>query len=162
MNFKMMIKIGLLVAFTLVTGCAAKGTSFQEVTDIPKDRGLVYVYRSNSIIGSAIRYSVYADKDVVCKLIRGGYCLYYAKPGEVEFWGRTESKGSLTVDVKAGQKHYVKGSLTVGFAVGRPNLSLVEEQEAMKEIVKCKLLKSNTGEAADQKKDEAKQDEQRQ
>lgn len=160
MNFKIM-KLGLVVTFAVLTGCAASGPAFREITDIPKDKGLVYVYRPDSIIGSAIRYSVYADKDVVCKLIRGGYCLYYAKPGEVEFWGQTESKGSLTVDVKAGQKHYVKGSLTMGFAVGRPNLSLVEEQEAMKDIVDCKLLPAPTDEETNQKKDEVKQAEQK-
>jgi len=161
MNFKTMIKLGLLVTFAVITGCAASGPAFKEITDIPQDKGLVYVYRPNSIIGSAIRYSVYADQDVVCKLIRGGYCLYYAKPGEVEFWAKTESKASLTVDVKAGQKHYVKGSLSMGFAVGRPNLSLVEEQEALKDIVDCKLLNPTTGEAVAQK-DEAKQTAQKQ
>lgn len=162
MNFKTMIKIGLLVTFAALTGCAATGPAFREITDIPQDKGLVYVYRPNSIIGSAIRYSVYADKDVVCKLIRGGYCLYYAKPGEVEFWAKTESKTSLTVDVKAGQKHYVKGSLSMGFAVGRPNLSLVEEQEAMKEIVDCKLLTAPTDQPGDQKNAEVKQTAQKQ
>lgn len=159
MNFRILIKLGLLVTFTILTGCAATGPAFQKINYIPNDKGIVYVYRPNSLIGSAVRYDVYANNDLVCHLIRGGYCLYYAKPGEVEFWGKTESKGSITIDVKSGKEHYVKGSLSFGLLVGRPNFSLVEEQEAMKDINDCKLLNSPAGEAVNQKKDAVKQDE---
>ena len=49
-----------------------------------------------------------------------GYFPYYADPGELEFWAKTESTSSVTVDVKAGDTAYVRGSVGVGFFVGRP------------------------------------------
>ena len=93
-------------------------------------------------MGAAIHYDVYAGKDeVICDLVRGGYCLFYSKPGELELWGKTESRSSITVDVKAGQEHFVKGGLSLGFMVGRPNFTLIDNLIGLEEITDCKLLK---------------------
>lgn len=156
MNFNLVARYLLLLGLALTTGCAASGTPFQRVGDIPKDKGLVYVYRSNSLMGSAVRYDVHANNDVICTLVRGGYCLYYALPGELELWGQTESKGTITIDVKAGQEHYVKGSLSFGFVVGRPNLTLMQPPEALNEISECKLINGPPEESSDGKKVEQK------
>lgn len=134
-------KLLLLVPTLFLAACAASGTPFQRITDIPKDKGVVYVYRPNSIMGAAVHYDVHAANDeVICDLIRNGYCLYYAKPGELELWGKTESKSSITVDVKSGQEHFVKGGLSMGFMVGRPNFSAVDNKTALEEIAECVLL----------------------
>ncbi len=138
MRREVLIGAGMFAGVVL-GGCAASGPAFERVTDIPQDKGVIYVYRPNSIIGSAVRYDVFANDELVCNLVRGGYCLHYAKPGEVEFWGKTEAKGSITIDVKAGQEHYVKGSLSMGILLGRPNLTLVEPKDAMGDLTECKL-----------------------
>jgi len=134
-------KLFLLIPTLFLAACAASGTPFQRISDIPKDKGLVYVYRPNSIMGGAIHYDVHAANDeVVCDLIRNGYCFYYAKPGELELWGKTESKSTITVDVKAGQEHFVKGGISMGFLVGRPNFTAVDNKTALEEIAECVLL----------------------
>jgi hypothetical protein len=156
MKFNLVARYLLLLGLALTTGCAASGTPFQRIGDIPKDKGLVYVYRPNSIIGSAVRYDVHANNEVICTLVRGGYCLYYAMPGEVELWGQTESKGTITIDVKAGQEHFIKGSLSFGLVVGRPNLTLMVPPEALNEISDCKLINGPTAQSNDGKKVEQK------
>jgi hypothetical protein len=134
-------KFLFLVPMLLLAACAASGTKFQRITDIPKDKGVVYVYRPNSIMGAAVHYNVYPGTDeAICDLIRNGYCLYYSNPGELELWGKTESKSSITVDIKSGQEHFVKGGLSLGFLVGRPNFMAVDNKTGLEEIAECVLL----------------------
>jgi cell division septation protein DedD len=134
-------KLLLLVPTLFLAACAASGTPFQRITDIPKDKGVVYVYRPNSILGAAVHYDVHpGNDDVICDLIRNGYCVYYSKPGELELWGKTESRSSITIDVKSGQEHFVKGGLSMGFLVGRPNFTAVDNKTGLEEIAECVLL----------------------
>ncbi len=146
MNIIRNFAIGIILCLvaSLEFGCTtATGPAFQKISQIPQEKGLVYIYRPDSIMGAAIHYDVYAGDVKLCDLVRGGYCTYLAKPGELEIWGKTEAKGSVTVDVKAGQEHYVKGGLSVGVFVGHPNLTIVDQIVGSKEIEECKLLTVN-------------------
>jgi hypothetical protein len=127
-----------LVAMVCVMAGCASGPAFKKIDEIPQGKGLVYIYRPAGIVGSAIAYDVYAGTEKVGRLVPGGYLTYLSSPGELEIWGKTESKGSVTLDVRTGQEHYVKGSLGVGFLVGRPVITVVEPQVGQKEIQDCK------------------------
>jgi hypothetical protein len=61
----------------------------------------------------------------------------------VEIWAKTESKSSVTLDLKPGDVKYVKGTLGVGFLVGRPNLTVVSNELGANEIKGCKLIPRN-------------------
>ncbi len=65
---------------------------------------------------------------------------YYAKPGEIEFTAKTESASSVTLDVKADQTHYIKGTVGIGLFVARPHLVVVPPEVGEKEIAGCKLI----------------------
>ncbi len=127
----------LLVLISLLAGCAS-GLPFKSVTEIPQGKGLIYIYRPGSIVGSAVSYEIFAGNEKIGRLLPGGYLTYFANPGELELWGKTEAKGSITLDVKADQTQYVKGSLSVGFFVGRPVLMTVEPEVGQQEITECK------------------------
>jgi hypothetical protein len=132
-----------LVAIPLVMaqfGCASLGKSFELVTGTPSDQSVVYIYRPSSFVGGGVSYTVYSGKKAITKLYNGGYYPYVTAPGEVELWAETESKSSVTVDVKAGETKYVKGTVGVGFFIGRPNLSIVDPAVAQTEIKECKLI----------------------
>jgi hypothetical protein len=135
---KLVCAIIFLLVFPTLFSCGARGTAFQKVSVIPDAKGLVYIYRSYSVLGSAVAYSVHAGDEVVGKLHNGGYLTYMADPGELEVWGKTEARGSVTLDVVSGKEHYVKGSLGVGVVVGRPKLIVVDEETGMREIKECK------------------------
>ena len=77
---------------------------------------------------------------MVTTLRNGGYYPYIRDPGEVEIWGKTESKSSVTLDLKPGDVKYVKGTVGVGFLVGRPSLTVVNNDVGAAEIKECKLL----------------------
>lgn len=135
---------GLLVSAFLLPGCATLGPPFQKVEKIPDNMGLVYIYRPAKLMGGAIAYEVEANKVLVTHLPAGGYYPYFAKPGEIEFSAQTESKSAVTIDVKAGETYYIKGTIGIGFFVGRPHLIVVPREEGAKEIAECKLIPEET------------------
>lgn len=132
--------VALMVGLLLLGGCATLGPVYQKVATVPEGMGLVYVYRPNSFVGGAVAYDVKVGEAVVTTLHNGGYYPYLVKPGEVEFWAKTESRSAVTLDVKAGEVYYVKGTVGVGFFVGRPHLMVVPAATAEKEIAECKLI----------------------
>ena len=128
-------------------GCATLGPPFKPVVDIPAGKGLIYIYRPSSFIGGAVSYDVkLGDGTVITTLHNGGYSPFFADPGETEIWGKTESKSSLTIDVKAGQTYYVRGTVGVGFFVGRPHLLVVDNKVGVQEIAECKLIPEDKAE----------------
>jgi len=128
------------VAVLILNSCASLGPQFQKMETISNDKGLVYIYRPSSLIGGGVSYDVKVGETPVTTLHNGGYYPYFSQPGEVEFWAKTESKSSVTLDVKPGQIYYIKGTVGVGFIVGRPHLMIVESNVAEKEIAECRLI----------------------
>ncbi len=136
------VLVALLVAGAVwQAGCApVLGSAFRKIDNVPPTDGLVYVYRPSAFMGGGVAYDVKVGDNVVTTLYSGGYIPYFSKPGEVEFWARTESRSAVTVDVKPGGVYYVKGTVGVGFFVGRPHLSIVSTDLGEKEIAECKLI----------------------
>lgn len=141
------ITVALLMGLLLVGGCATLGPVYQRVATIPEGTGLVYIYRPSSFVGGGVAYDVKVGETVVTTLHNGGYYPYFVKPGEVEFWAKTESRSAVTLDVKAGEVYYVKGTVGVGFFIGRPHLMVIPPATAENEIAECKLIPEAKAEA---------------
>ena len=139
---KAKISLLLLLGVLAMTqfGCASLGKPYEPVASIASDKAVVYIYRPSSFVGAAVSYTVNAGTTPVVKLYNGGYFPYVTGPGELELWAQTESKSAVTLDLKAGDRKYVKGTLGVGFLVGRPNLTVVDTALAESEIKECKLI----------------------
>ena len=134
---------GVLLALValFLTGCASLGPVYTPVASVPQDKAVIYIYRSPSFVGGAVSYDVHdGENGVVTSLPNGGYYPYIRSPGEVEIWAKTESKSSVTLDLKAGDVKYVKGTLGVGVLVGRPHLSVVSDEVGQSEIKECKMI----------------------
>ena len=130
-----------LVAMFLMVGCAPTlGPVFQTTAKAPGGAAVVYIYRPSHFGGSGVSYDVRANGVVVVTLYNGGYYPYFAQPGEVELSAKTEASSSVTLDIKAGQTYYVRGTVGVGFFVGHPRLEIVPAEVGEKEIVETKLL----------------------
>jgi len=132
------LTVFLLGMFLL--SCAPLGPAFQKTDAIPENMGLVYIYRPSKGFGSGVAYEVKANGVLITKLHNGGYYPYFTLPGETEFSAKTETKSAVTIDVKAGETYYVKGSIRLGLIVGRPRLLVVSPEVAESEIIKCKLI----------------------
>jgi hypothetical protein len=129
-----------LLATTLGIGaCATLGAPYAPATAVPANRGAVYVYRT-SAMGAAIAPTVTANKVPLLTLPPHGYFVYYAAPGELTLEQKTEATTSVTLDIKAGDTYYVKGSVGMGFFVGHPHLVIVSKDDGEKEIKACKLV----------------------
>ncbi|MBI4490053.1 MAG: DUF2846 domain-containing protein [Deltaproteobacteria bacterium] len=139
---QLMIRIAVfLVGVVLISGCAPTlGLTFKKIDKVPERMGLVYIYRPSSFVGGGVSYDVKVGETVITTLYNGGYYPYFAKPGELELWARTEAKSAVTLDVKAGEIYYVKGTVGVGFFVGRPHLIVVPKSVGETEIAECQLI----------------------
>lgn len=136
---KVLLLLSLFCVLSAGYGCSAKGPAFTPVATIPAEKSLIYVYRPSGFLGGGVHYDVYAGQEKVCNLVQGGYCQYFGAPGEIEIWGKTESKGTITIDSKVGQTTYVKAGVGMGFLVGRPNFTVVDTTLGGTEIKDCKL-----------------------
>ena len=135
----------MLVGSLVISSCGPTlGPAFQKADNVPENVGVVYIYRPPKGIGGGVYYDVKANQSVVTTLYNGGYFAYFCKPGETEFSAKTESTSSVTVDVKPGQIYYVKGTVGIGFLVGRPHLSVESPEIGEKEIAECKLIPQET------------------
>lgn len=131
--------LALAVMGLLLGGCATLGPKFTPETTAQPDRAAVYIYRPGSF-GAAVHPHVTANGVPLAELQPNGYFLYHAAPGELELTAKTEATSSVTLDVKAGETYYVKGSIGIGFFVGHPHLVIVSKDVGEKEIVECKLV----------------------
>ena len=130
----------VLLAATLgLGGCATLGAPYTPDAAVPVNRAAVYVYRV-SAMGAAVAPTVTANKVPLLTLPPSGYFVYYAAPGELTLEQKTESTTSVTLDIKAGDTYYVKGSIGMGFFVGHPHLVIVSKDDGAKEILACKLV----------------------
>jgi hypothetical protein len=123
----------------MLSGCTTLGAKYTGDTNIPANRAAVYVYRPSSL-GAAIEPNVVANGVTLAVLPSHGYFVYYAAPGELTLTQHTEASTSVTLDVKAGETYYVKGSMGMGFFVGHPHLVIVSKDVAASEIKDCKLV----------------------
>jgi len=130
--------VGMIALF--VVGCAAvpPGSQFQPLSEPPKSKGVIYIYKPDSY-GKSI-YDIYANGELVTTLFKGGYYPYVANPGENTIAGIKKARVGeiltvllgvepdieISVYVEAGKSYYVerKGGLLVKF-------ELVPEDEAL-------------------------------
>lgn len=131
-------------ALLLLSGCGAKGPKFTEVEKLQPNQGLVYVYRPSSFVGGGVSYDLHTKKadgtdKVIGHLKNGGYFSYTTQPDEIEFWAKTESTSSVTIDVQANKMYCIKGEVGIGFIVGRPHLTIVDNKLCLEEIKSTNL-----------------------
>jgi hypothetical protein len=129
-----------LLAFFLIAGCGASGPAFKPVDPIPAGKGVVYIYRSSSLVGAAVYGTATADKTPLTKVKNGGYFPYVGNPGPVHFEVSTEATNEADVTVEAGKEKYLKTTIGMGFAVGHLKFSEVSPEIGKAEISECKLL----------------------
>lgn len=128
----------------ILSGCSATGPVYEKVDSVPEGQALVYIYRPGKFLGGGVVFDVHAggieeDTEIV-ELRSGGYFPYFTQPGELQLWAKTESTTSLTLDLNSGDRRYVRGTVGVGFLIGRPKLAEVDEQTGAGEIKECSLL----------------------
>ncbi len=128
------LALGLVIGFT---GCGAKGKQFSGFKIPEKGKGMVYVYRPSSFVGGAVYYDVKNKNnsdEVIGTLRNGGFISKEMTPGPKTLWAKTESTSTVPVIVKENEVVCVKGTVNMGFLVGRPQLDNIDNTTCQTEI----------------------------
>ena len=119
--------------------------NFENQSRLPSDAdyAVIYFYRPKNYSGSFIGFKIRMDDETVIGRVRNGEKFEYKITdfGKHEFWGKTESKSSVIIDVKKGQEYFVRCGITLGVGVGRPEIYIVENELGISEYESLKEKK---------------------
>tara|TARA_R110002049_G_scaffold131554_7_gene290345 strand:- start:7545 stop:8312 length:768 start_codon:yes stop_codon:yes gene_type:complete len=104
------------------------------------DYAVIYFYRPKIFTGSAIGIKVRMDDKTVIGKVRNGEKFEYkiTDYGKHEFWGNTESRKSIIIDIQKGQEYFVRCGINMGITVGIPEMYLVENELGISEYESLK------------------------
>ena len=127
----------MVLLLTLLGGCAT-GPKFGDVEGLipalAANAGRVYFYRDGSPFGSALQPDVLLNGEKIGQAIPGGFFYVDRPPGEYIVTCSTEATSRLTLHLSAGARLYVRARSSMGLVVGRVDLELEDEGEAMKTL----------------------------
>jgi hypothetical protein len=137
----------VLVIFSILAGCAATGTKYEEMdTSLPSiesGMGRIYFYRPGKVWGGAIRPKVWLNGQVIGKSTPGGFFYVDSKPGDYQVSLTSEVEKSLTFTLDEGQTRYVRLSVGMGVAVYRVYPELKDQSEALPELRTLSYIGAN-------------------
>ena len=141
----MKVRIGLAVvcAMMLISFASARqvqsSTESATVSQGSNSQATVYVYRYKQWAGKALSPSVYCDGTELARMENGRYFVVTLAPGKHVFRSNDKQSG-IDVDLKSGQKYYIRVELATGFWKGHGRVISVEPDQGSYEIKKLKPL----------------------
>ena len=117
----------------LVTILSTVNASAQ-IPDPEEGKALVVFYRTKSMKGGAIKFSVKETDKNYGQLTNGSVIHINVDPGEHTFFSQVISSDAISLTVEEGKVYYVKATVKIGAVAGRPKFSQVDEKKALKEI----------------------------
>jgi hypothetical protein len=93
----------------------------------------VYVYRNAGITGKEFRPSVFVDEKDTARL-QSGRSVILALPAGTHIFRSTDKKEQFQIDLKPGQKYFVRIDVSVVSLKGRGKLNVVLPEEGMPEF----------------------------
>lgn len=122
----------------------------------PAEKGQIIFYRpggAGGLVGCMVREGEGADEKHLSKLTGNRYFVHLAEPGVHKYWVKSEATDRLALEIEPGETYFVKCTISMGFLVGRPNLSPSDITEFK---TKQKKLKVMVAAEADDKDEDAK------
>ena len=122
----------LNLMFTL-SGCSSIGFSEIDQLSAPDDKAVIFFFRTGSG-GGAVKFHVHdMDGKPMGYLGASGDSFSIEVPaGTHQYWSRAASRNDVILNVEAGKVYYVKATVNMGFAVGRPVLEQVTKDAVPK------------------------------
>lgn len=130
----------LLLLFSLgmmFNSCAT--TQFVGLAEKPPEEGkaTIYILRP-SILAYAVKVGIYQDDKPIGKLGAKSY-LSWEVPGNgdaIEIMSKTENRKRVTLTPLAGETYYLEQSFSIGFLVGRSQLTPINATEGEEILAK--------------------------
>lgn len=116
----------------------------KNLTAPSEGQAAVYVYRSNSVVGAALKKDVWIDGDCLGETARGTFFLKEVS-GNQKHTVSTESEFSpnhLELMTEAGKQYFIQQYIKPGVLAGGANLKQVDEQTGRKAIAQYQLAQS--------------------
>jgi len=146
-DVELMFRIRKLASYAallvFVTSCASVE---KDTGSVAQDRpgpgkALIYFYRPRRMMGMAVGFDVREGDRKLGGLPNGSYFVYHVIPGTHTFSAATEVTKTVTINVRAGQTYYIEGTLGMGAFVGRPELTIVSEQQGPGDLAGLKRVR---------------------
>jgi hypothetical protein len=148
---KKFLFIGAIVV--LFTGCASvpvndsiSSNQVKQITTPSDGQAGLYVYRTKSPVGAALKKDIWVDGKCLGESARGVF-FYQEVIGDREHTIATESEFSpniLTLNTVSGKNYFVQQYIKAGIVVGGANLKVVDEQTAKAAIQNLSLAQAGT------------------
>lgn len=149
-NIIMKILLPMILTFAFV-GCASVPQANPQLSQQAKKleapsagNAAIYVYRSNSPFGAALKKDVWIDGECLGETARGTF-FFKEVAGDKEHTVSTESEFSpnhLVLKTEVGKKYFVQQSIKLGAFVGGANVAQVDDETGKKAISEYQLAQS--------------------
>ncbi len=120
----------------------AKSRDFKNKSRLPDDSdyAVIHFYRPSIAVGTLIGYKIKDANDSIIGRVRNGEKFTYKTKefGMQSFYGATESKEEIKMNIEKGKEYFVRCSITMGVLVGRPEISQIENYIGMREYEEMK------------------------
>jgi hypothetical protein len=103
-----------------------------------QSKGTVYIYRYKQFVGGALEPSVYCDETQLARMDNGRYFAVEVGPGKHTLYSNDKQSG-LELDVKPGEKYYVRVEIAAGMMKGHGRLVLMAPEQGSYELKSKKL-----------------------
>ncbi len=139
-----------LILLTALCGCAtvpmARKDLDERAKDLnpPADAANLYVYRTSSVLGMAVKVRVFFDEVPIGDLGPGTFAVLTVRPGEHKLVARANGSADQTLVVEPGRNYYVK---TAPAWTGASIEVITDERSAQEDIRGCGLIASVAAEA---------------
>lgn len=91
---------------------------------------LLYIYRLEAQDGYIRGFNIHNKDSVICKINNNSkYAIKLYKSGKTIVWAQTETKDSVSIDVKFGEEYFLKCTLKMGVVIGRPDMELISKEQ---------------------------------
>ena len=147
---KMIKSLPFFIAVAFV-GCASVPTANNHLSEQAKKleapsegKAAIYVYRSNSPFGAALKKDVWIDGECLGETARGTF-FFKEVLGNQEHTVSTESEFSpnhLVLKTESGKNYFVQQSIKMGAFVGGANVNQVDDETGKKAIREYQLAQS--------------------
>ena len=138
------MKKGMLFLLFILSGFAAFSQSSDPKTmAVPDGKAIIYVVRPEAI-GSAIGMIVTINGEVMGATKGKNYIYKVVDPGTYSITWKVTSDAPepVSVQAEAGKKYYVWQDVRMGPLFALCSFALLNEQEGLAKLQKCKLAKS--------------------
>ena len=132
----------------IATVAAQDAASVAQHSAGKQSKGVIYIYRYKQFVGAALEPSVYCDETQLARMDNGRYFMVAVDPGKHTFHANDKQSG-LELDVKAGEKYFVRVEIAAGVMKGHGRLVLMAPEQGSYELKSKKLKPLDPGKVLD-------------